>query len=56
MPAVVARPHGDPTRRHRQDLLGPFQGLDLTLLIDAENDGPFGRRYIQANDIPDFLD
>ena len=34
-----------------QDGLGPIQGLNLALFINAQNDGPVRRIHIKSNDV-----
>ncbi len=41
---------------HRQQRLGPIEGLDLTLLVHTEYERAVGRRQIQPDDVADFLD
>lgn len=50
---VVGAPFGHP-RHHRQDRLGPVQGLDLGFLIDAQHNGSIGWVMVKTNDINDF--
>jgi hypothetical protein len=50
---------GDALRRaghHRDDRLGPVQGLHLGLLIYAEHRRPFGRVRVEADDVAEFVD
>lgn len=39
----------------RQQRLGPVEGLDLCLLVDAEDDRPVGRVQVQADDVSTTL-
>ncbi len=48
-PLHVAQPHG-------QQRLGAIQGLDLSLLIDAEHHRLIGRVQVQADDVADLFD
>ena len=41
---------------HRQNRLGPIQGLNLSLLVGTQNEGPLGRVEIQADDVTHLLD
>jgi hypothetical protein len=50
------RPTFGHARHHRQDRLFPIQRLDLTFLIDAEDQRPVGRRQIEADNIADLVD
>ena len=43
-------------RPHRQQRLGPIQGLDLTLLVHTQHQSAVRRIQIQPDDIADFLD
>lgn len=43
-------------RRHGQERLGAVQGLNLGLLVDAEDHGSLGRIHVEPHDIADFLD
>src|SRR5213595_966048 len=42
------------SRLHRQSRLGAVEGLDLTLLVDRENDGVGGRVDVEADDVPEL--
>jgi hypothetical protein len=42
-------------RGHRQDRLGAVESLDLTLLVDRQDDGSLWRGQVQPDDIPDLL-
>lgn len=50
---VVGLPLGD-AGAHRQDRLGPFQGLALALLIHARHDRVLRRVQVQAGHVADF--
>lgn len=52
---VLGAPFGH-AGHHRQDRLGPVEGLDLALLVDTEHDGPLGRVVVQADDVNDLFD
>ena len=41
---------------HRQDRLGPIQGLDLGLLVHAQDHRMVGRVQIEPHDLPDLFD
>src|SRR6266550_7397502 len=41
---------------HRQTGLGAVERLDLTLLINREDDGVGGRIDIETDDVPELLD
>jgi hypothetical protein len=41
---------------HRQRRLGPIEGLDAGLLVDAHHDGVLGRVQVEADDIADLVD
>ena len=56
VPHVVERPPLGYARHHRQDWLFAIEGLDLALLVDAENKRPVGRREIKADDIAHLVD
>jgi hypothetical protein len=50
---------GAPLRRsghHRQHRLGPVEGLDLGLLVDAEHDRLVRGVEVEADDVADLLD
>ena len=51
---VVGAPLGH-AGHHRQHRLGPVQGLDLALLIDAEHGRVLRRVVVQADDVDDLL-
>ena len=51
---VVGMPLG-PARLQRQERLRPVQGLDLTLLVDAEHQRPIGRVEVEADDVADLV-
>ena len=40
---------------HREDWLGPVQGLHLRLLVHAQHYGTLGRIVVEADDIDDLL-
>jgi hypothetical protein len=44
------------TRHHRQHGLGPVQGLDLRLLVHAEDQCSFRRVQVEAHDVADLVD
>ncbi len=52
---VVAATLGE-SGLERQDRCGPFQGLDLGLLVDAEHDRVLRRREVQPDDVDDLGD
>jgi len=56
MPNVIVRLLRRNARSHRQQRPRPIQGLDLTLLIDAEDERVVRRIQIQADNRADFLD
>lgn len=56
VPHVVVGASLDRPRTHRQQRLRAVKGLDLRLLVDAQNDRAVGRRQVEANDVPDLLD
>src|SRR5215475_4240007 len=56
VPRVVVCPALSLSGAHRQQRLCAVERLNLALLIDAEHDGPFGRRQIEPNDVAHFLD
>src|SRR5207253_1567452 len=41
---------------HRQERLGPIEGLNLRLLVHAEHQGALRRIEVEADDVADFLD
>jgi hypothetical protein len=41
---------------HRQRRLGPIEGLDAGLLVDAHHRGVLGRVHVQADDITDLVE
>lgn len=47
-PLYIPQPHG----KHG---LGPFQGLDLALLIDTEHHGILRGTHVEADDISNFF-
>ena len=51
VPHVVVRAALGDARHHRQDRLFAVEGLDLALLVDAENQCPVGWRQVEADDI-----
>ena len=51
---VVAAPFGL-TGAHRQQRLGPVEGLDLALLVDAQDQRPFRRIEIEPDNIANLL-
>jgi len=55
VPAIVVSAQLGQPRTHGQDGLGPVQGLDLALLVGAENDRPVRRIEIQPNDVAHLL-
>src|SRR5579859_2415286 len=55
VPAVVMGPPLGQPRCHRQDGLGPVQGLDLGLLVHAEHESGFGRFQVKTNDVANLL-
>ncbi len=54
--AVVVGPPLDLAGAHGQQRLRPIERLDLRLLVDAQDDGVFGRVHVQADDVAHFLD
>ena len=52
---IVAAPLGG-AGHHRQDRRDPIEGLDLGLLVDQEDDGPFGRVEVEPDDVLDLVD
>jgi hypothetical protein len=52
---VVVSPSLDLAGPHRQERLSSIEGLDLRLLVDAQDHGPFRRRQVEADDVPDLL-
>ena len=42
-------------RAQRQHRLAALQGLDLALLIDAENQSVLRRAHVKAHHVPDLL-
>ena len=52
---VMAAPLGG-SGDHRQHRRGPFQGLDLRLLIHGEDRRAFGRRQVEPDDVTDLVD
>jgi hypothetical protein len=55
VPAVVVSAQLGQSRTHRQDWLGPVQGLDLALIVGAEDERPLRRIEIQPNDVAHLL-
>jgi hypothetical protein len=55
VPAVVVGAPLRDSRSHGQDRLSAVQGLDLALLIDAEDHGPVWRIQIETDDVPNLL-
>ena len=51
---VVGAPLGH-AGHHRQHRLGPVQGLDLALLVDAQHHRPLGRVVVQPDHVDDLL-
>lgn len=56
MSPVVVRHGPAPALPERQAGLSAVQGLHLTLLIDAENQGVLGRTQIESDDVDELLD
>lgn len=55
VPFIVMGHRPAPPLLQGESRLGPLQGLDLTFLIHAEDDGMLGRVEIQSHDILQFL-
>jgi hypothetical protein len=55
VPDVVVGAFLGGVERDRQQRLGPVQGLDLGLLVEAEHDRPAGRIQVQPDDVGDLL-
>jgi hypothetical protein len=53
---VVVRPALRRAERHRQHRRRAVEGLDLTLLVDAQDQGPIRGRQIEADDVAHFVD
>src|SRR5215213_9453952 len=51
VPFVVVRPRASPAPLHREARLGPLKGLDLALLIDAEDDRLLRRVQVKPDNI-----
>ena len=56
MPGVIVRAAFHLARTHRQQRLGPIEGLDLRFLVDTQHHGMLRRIHVQPHDAPDFLD
>lgn len=56
IPFVVVRLPGRDSRPQRQERLSAVEGLNLTFLVDAENQGFVGRIQIKPDHIVEFLD
>ncbi|KOU63346.1 hypothetical protein ADK55_08410 [Streptomyces sp. WM4235] len=52
---VVAAAFGN-ARHHQQDRLGPVQGLDLRLLVHAEEQSLLRRVQVEAEHVADLVD
>ena len=55
MPLVIVRHRAQPTWLNGQALLRAIQGLNLTLLVDAQHDRVLGRVQLQADNVDQFL-
>jgi len=55
-PHVVVTSTLGHTRQQCEDRLGPVQGLNLGLLINAEHHGALGRIEVEANDVAHLVD
>jgi len=53
---LVVRDPFDIAQTKRQEGLGAIEGLDLTLLVDAQHDGVIRRMEIEADDIAHLFD
>ena len=56
VPDVVVAGLLGPPRQQRLGRLGAVEGLDLALLVHAQDDGPLRRGQVQPDDVPDLLD
>ena len=56
MPHIAVRATLRYTRHHRQDRLLAIECLDLTFLIDAEDEGSVGRGKVQTDNIAHLVD
>ena len=56
MPRVAVRATFRYARHHRQDRLLAIECLNLTLLIDAEDNGPVRRGQVKPDDIAHLVD
>jgi hypothetical protein len=55
VPLKIVRAPLDLAGTHRQHRLGAIEGLDLALLVDADDELLVGRIEVKADDIPNFL-
>ena len=56
VPHIAVRATFGYARHHRQHRLLAIEGLDLALLIDAEDEGPVGWGKVKADDIAYLVD
>ena len=56
MPHVAMRATFGYARHHRQDRLLAIEGLDLALLVNAEDEGSVWRGKVKADDIAHLVD